>query len=144
MSTFPGESVEYREARDELLAAEAELRDRTEAVAAMRRALPLCDKVEQDYVFREGPTDLSADGPITEVRLSELFEDGKDELIVINLMFAKGAETSCPMCSAWADSRRLTVSTRSTRRPLRIRTRWRRRGCCRTLQCDTCSGVRWR
>jgi predicted dithiol-disulfide oxidoreductase (DUF899 family) len=37
---FPGESPEYRTARDRLLEAEAELRRQTEAVAALRRALP--------------------------------------------------------------------------------------------------------
>ncbi len=104
MTKFPGESAAYRAARDELLTAEAALRDQTEAVAAMRRALPLGGQVEQDYVFMEGPADLAEDDPVTEVKLSELFEGGKGELIVINLMFAKDAEQSCPMCSAWADS----------------------------------------
>ena len=41
MSTsFPGESVEYRRARDQLLEHEIELRRVTEAVAQARRALP--------------------------------------------------------------------------------------------------------
>ena len=38
---FPGESQEYRTARDKLLMAEIELRKRIEEVAAMRRQLPL-------------------------------------------------------------------------------------------------------
>ena len=37
---FPGETAAYRAARDALLAAEAALREQTEAVAALRRALP--------------------------------------------------------------------------------------------------------
>ena len=37
---FPGESEEYRAAREELLRAEIELRRHTERVAAQRRALP--------------------------------------------------------------------------------------------------------
>ena len=37
---FPGESGEYRRARNELLEAEAELRRLNEQVAAQRRALP--------------------------------------------------------------------------------------------------------
>ncbi|MFD0502486.1 DUF899 family protein [Streptomyces chiangmaiensis] len=37
---FPGESSEYRSARDELLKAEAELRRLNEEVSAQRRALP--------------------------------------------------------------------------------------------------------
>ena len=38
---FPNESEEYRTARDRLLTEEIELRRKTEAVAAMRRELPL-------------------------------------------------------------------------------------------------------
>lgn len=37
---FPNESAEYRAARDALLEAEIALRRQTEAVAALRRALP--------------------------------------------------------------------------------------------------------
>ena len=37
---FPGESTEYRRARNELLDAEAELQRLNEQVAAQRRALP--------------------------------------------------------------------------------------------------------
>jgi predicted dithiol-disulfide oxidoreductase (DUF899 family) len=38
--SFPGESAQYREARNRLLDQEAELRRVTEAVAAARRHLP--------------------------------------------------------------------------------------------------------
>ncbi|MGH9722422.1 MAG: DUF899 family protein [Bryobacteraceae bacterium] len=38
---LPGESVEYRAARDQLLQAEIDLRERTGQVAALRRKLPL-------------------------------------------------------------------------------------------------------
>ena len=38
--SFPGESEEYRAARDRLLVREIELRRATEAVAAARRELP--------------------------------------------------------------------------------------------------------
>ena len=37
---FPGEGDAYRDARDTLLAAEKELRLKTEEVAVLRRALP--------------------------------------------------------------------------------------------------------
>ena len=37
---FPNESESYRAARNELLAAEADLRRQVEAVAALRRKLP--------------------------------------------------------------------------------------------------------
>ena len=39
-TTFPGESAEYRAARDRLLEQEIELRRAMEAVAAARRELP--------------------------------------------------------------------------------------------------------
>ena len=50
--TFPGESPEYRAARDRLLEQEIELRRATEAVAAARRELPPGGAVPEDYVFQ--------------------------------------------------------------------------------------------
>src|SRR6266705_32216 len=115
--TFPGESVDYRAARDRLLEQEIELRRATEAVAAARRALPAGGVVPQDYVFqREG-----ADGTPTDVRLSELFAPGKDALVIYSFMFPRdpgdarpGPETGqtallplavgpCPACVALLD-----------------------------------------
>ncbi len=76
--SFPGESLEYRAARDRLLEQEAELRRVTEAVAAARRELPPGGVVPQDYVFQQaGPG-----GTPTEVRLSELFVRGLDTLVI--------------------------------------------------------------
>ena len=49
---FPGESAEYRAARDRLLEREIELRRAMEAVAAARRALPPGGAVPEDYVLR--------------------------------------------------------------------------------------------
>jgi predicted dithiol-disulfide oxidoreductase (DUF899 family) len=83
--TFPGESAEYRAARDRLLEREIELRRATEAVAAARRALPAGGVVPEDYVFEGAGTDGSA----TEVRLSELFAPGKDSLVVYSFMFPR-------------------------------------------------------
>ena len=100
---FGGESVAYRKARNKLLKAEIELKDERERVARMRRELPLGAKVETDYVFQEGPRDVSQEGPIREVRLSQLFEDGKDELVLINTMFGPEAAEPCSMCNMWAD-----------------------------------------
>ena len=51
---FPGESADYRAARDRLLEQEIELRRAMEAVAAARRELPPGGVVPEDYVF-EGP-----------------------------------------------------------------------------------------
>ena len=56
--SFPGESAEYRIARDQLLQEEIALRRAMEAVAVARRALPLGGLVPEDYVF-DG---LNADG----------------------------------------------------------------------------------
>jgi predicted dithiol-disulfide oxidoreductase (DUF899 family) len=50
--TFPGESSEYRAARDRLLAREVDLRRKMEAVAAARRELPSGGRVPRDYVFQ--------------------------------------------------------------------------------------------
>jgi predicted dithiol-disulfide oxidoreductase (DUF899 family) len=66
---FPGESAEYRAARDRLLDQEIELRRAMEAVAAARRRLPPGGVVLQDYIFQG----QGADGGPVEVRLSELF-----------------------------------------------------------------------
>src|SRR5919108_1868248 len=83
--SFPGESAEYRAARDRLLEQEIELRRVTEAVAEARRRLPPGGVVPEDYVFRgAGPDGASAD-----VRLSELFEDGKNSLVIYNFMFPR-------------------------------------------------------
>jgi len=49
--TFPGESADYRAARDRLLEQEIELRRAMEAVAAARRGLPPGGIVPEDYVF---------------------------------------------------------------------------------------------
>lgn len=101
---FPGESADYEQKRQELLAAETSLRDQVERVAQLRRALPR-GMVVPDYVFREGPADLSRNDPseFRDVRLSELFENGHDELIVDHLMFAANDDVPCVMCSMWAD-----------------------------------------
>jgi predicted dithiol-disulfide oxidoreductase (DUF899 family) len=110
---FPGETNEYREARDRLLEAEIELRRSIERVAAARRELPLGGPVPEDYVF---------EGPGGEVRFSELFEPGKDTLVIYSFMFPRHpgderpgpsegqtarlplAETPCPSCTSILDS----------------------------------------
>jgi predicted dithiol-disulfide oxidoreductase (DUF899 family) len=113
---FPGESGEYRQARDRLLEAEVELRRAIERVAAQRRALPPGGAVPEDYVFEEATSDGGS------VRFSELFAPGKDTLVVYSFMFpryegdtrpgpAEGetahlplAETPCPSCTSILDS----------------------------------------
>ena len=89
---FPGESAEYRAARDRLLDQEIELRRAMEAVAADRRRLPPGGVVPLDYVFQtQGPDDEPA-----EVRLSELFTPGKDSLVIDSMMFPRASDDYRP------------------------------------------------
>ena len=114
---FPGESTEYRAARNRLLEQEIELRRATEAVAAARRRLPPGGIVPQDYMFQA----QDPGGGLAEVRLSELFAPGKDSLLIYSMMFPRAsdddspgpragqtallplAEGPCPSCTALLD-----------------------------------------
>jgi predicted dithiol-disulfide oxidoreductase (DUF899 family) len=88
-----------------------------EAVAAARRKLPPGGVVPEDYVFQgAGP-----DGAPTDVRLSELFEPGRDSLVIYSFMFPRDPgdtrpgpptgqtallpleESPCPSCTALID-----------------------------------------
>jgi predicted dithiol-disulfide oxidoreductase (DUF899 family) len=97
---FAGESPAYRIARDELLAAEIDLRRRIEAVAAMRRRLPLGGLVPEDYRFQEGST---RDDSARDVKLSELFAPDKDTLVVYSFMFGPNMKAACPACTSILD-----------------------------------------
>jgi predicted dithiol-disulfide oxidoreductase (DUF899 family) len=117
MTSFPGESKEYRTARDRLLEQEIELRRAEEALAGARRALPAGGLVPEDYVFRG----LGADGAPTDVRLSELFAPKRDSLAIYSMMFPRYhgderpgpktgqtaklplAEGPCPSCTTLLD-----------------------------------------
>jgi len=112
---FPNESEEYRTARDELLAAEIELRRQEEAVAAKRRTLPPGGEVPHDYQFEEW---VDAKGDTRSVRMSELFGD-KDTLMLYSFMFRASErgellEAPCPSCSAIIDAIDGTVPTLTT------------------------------
>ena len=50
---FPGESTEFRNAREALLAEEIELRRHISRVADQRRALPPGPVIEKNYRFRD-------------------------------------------------------------------------------------------
>jgi predicted dithiol-disulfide oxidoreductase (DUF899 family) len=89
---FPGESAEYRAARDELLVKEIDLRRQMEAVAATRRKLPPGGEVRQDYVFQGA----GADGETMDLRLSELFAPGKDSLAIYSFMFPRDPVDETP------------------------------------------------
>jgi len=100
---FPGESAEYRRARNRLLQAEVRLRRQIEAVAAQRRELPLGGAVRTDYEFQaSGPRD----GETRRVKLSELFPPGRRTLFLYNFMFpeAAGSMTPCPSCTSIIDA----------------------------------------
>ncbi len=88
-----GASSQHVEAREQLRLAEANLIERREAVAAMRRSLPPGPVVE-DYVFRSGSD---------EVRLSDQFTGSGRALIVFQLMYGKAQTQPCPMCTMWLD-----------------------------------------
>jgi predicted dithiol-disulfide oxidoreductase (DUF899 family) len=93
---FPNESAEYRAARDKLLEAEMALRRQTEAVAALRRALPPGGEIREDYVFDEGDD-------ARPVRLSQLFGD-KQVLLLYSYMYGPAMERPCPSCTAMLDA----------------------------------------
>jgi predicted dithiol-disulfide oxidoreductase (DUF899 family) len=106
MSTrpFPGESAKYRQARDELLEAETELRRQITRVADMRRDLPLGGLVPQDYGFSE--IDPSNGGP-RNITLSELFGD-RDTLFIYSFMVVPAEQGlpfvgPCPSCTSIVD-----------------------------------------
>jgi predicted dithiol-disulfide oxidoreductase (DUF899 family) len=90
--TFPGESARYREARDFLLEQEIELRRTMEAVAAARRLLPPGGAIPDNYVFDGAGTE----GTPIQVRLSDLFEAGKDSLVIYSFMFPRDPEDLAP------------------------------------------------
>jgi predicted dithiol-disulfide oxidoreductase (DUF899 family) len=87
-TSFPGESQEYRDARDRLLEREVELRRAMEAVSRARRELPAGGVVPEDYVFDDGST--------SGVRLSELFSAGRDSLVIYSFMFPRDPNDDRP------------------------------------------------
>ena len=101
---FPGESSRYRSARNRLLLAETALRKQVESVARMRRKLPLGGNVPEDYVFDDLPADSSNAGTGRQVKLSDLFRDQLDTLLLYSYMFGPRAQQPCPMCTSFLDS----------------------------------------
>lgn len=93
-TSFPNESAEYREARNALLAAEIDLRQKLEDVAAQRRALPPGGELPQDFEF------TGLDG--TPAPLSTLF-GAHDTLALYSFMFSPGDARPCPACTSLMD-----------------------------------------
>ncbi len=100
---FPGESGQYRSARDKLLEAELELRKQLEDVARLRRSLPPGGQVKEDYVFEQGGSNLEDLEISKPVRLSELFREGKDSLILYSFMYGPGMKQPCSSCTSILD-----------------------------------------
>src|SRR5713226_2769360 len=97
------EPADYLARREELRLAEIDLMRSGERVAELRRGLPPGVPI-QDYVFQEGPNDLTAgDGPVRTVRLSELFSGAGRSLVIYHLMYGKRQTSPCPMCTMWID-----------------------------------------
>jgi predicted dithiol-disulfide oxidoreductase (DUF899 family) len=101
---FPGEPDAYRQARDRLLRAEVELKRHAERVAQQRRALPDGGAVPEDYRFAEWDPSV---GRPRAVRLSELFPQGADTLVLYSFMFRPGTsgplDVPCPVCTSIID-----------------------------------------
>ena len=91
---MPGESAEYRVARNKLLMEEMALRRQIESVAALRRALPAGGTVAQDYVF---------DGDNGPLKLSDLFKPGIDTLAIYSFMYGPERELPCTGCTHFLD-----------------------------------------
>src|SRR5438045_976352 len=92
---FPNEGDAYRAARNELLEAEIDLRRHTEAVAGQRRQLPIGGEVPEDYVFDDGNGS---------VKMSELFADGKETLVLYNYMYGPAMPEPCVSCTSILDA----------------------------------------
>jgi len=103
---YPNESNEYRAARNLLLQAEVELREKTEAVAVLRRAMPLGGEVPEDYVFHNLENERT--------KLSELFAD-HDTLLLYSYMFGPEMTEPCSMCTSILDGLESSLPTISNR-----------------------------
>jgi len=101
---FPGESAQYRAARNKLLASEIALRRQMEEVAAQRRKLPLGGVLAQDYEFDEGASDLDEGSTVRKVKFSQLFEHPDASLVVYSFMYGPKMAKACPSCSSILDS----------------------------------------
>ncbi|MET0677948.1 MAG: DUF899 family protein [Bradyrhizobium sp.] len=88
---FPGESADYRRARNQLLAEEIELRRHIERVANLRRSLPPGGQVTKTYEF---------EGEGGKATLPDLFGD-KPTLVIYSYMFGPQREQPCPMCTSF-------------------------------------------
>jgi predicted dithiol-disulfide oxidoreductase (DUF899 family) len=114
---FANESSDYRKARDKLLDAEIGLRRHMQSVADQRQQLPTGPTIKEDYVF-DG---IGADGKPAKIKLSDLFREGSDTLLIYHYMFPRHPQETragtshgktaslplkdqpCPSCTAILD-----------------------------------------
>ncbi|HLT77419.1 MAG TPA: DUF899 family protein [Ferrovibrio sp.] len=89
---FPGESEDYRQAREALLAEEIEFRRHMTRLAEQRRRLPPGPVIEKDYRF--------IDETGFECGLIDLFGD-RDTLVTYFWMYGPERARPCPMCTSW-------------------------------------------
>ena len=87
---FPGESNDYAQAREALLAEEIEVRRHLTRLADQRQALPPGPAIAKDYRFTDGNGD--------DVGLADLFGD-HDTLVTYFWMYGPQRERPCPMCT---------------------------------------------
>jgi predicted dithiol-disulfide oxidoreductase (DUF899 family) len=89
---FPGESAEYRKAREALLAEEIEFRRHMTRLTEQRRTLPPGPVIAKNYRFKD------ANG--AEIGLKDLFGD-HETLVTYFWMYGPQRERPCPMCTNW-------------------------------------------
>jgi predicted dithiol-disulfide oxidoreductase (DUF899 family) len=89
---FPGQSEDYRKAREALLAEEIEFRRHMTRVAEQRMALPPGPVIAKDYRFKD------ANG--ADLGLRDLF-GAHDTLVTYFWMFGPQRARPCPMCTNW-------------------------------------------
>lgn len=92
--SFPNETSDYRVARNKLLEAEIALRAQVEEVAKLRRELPLGNELKENYAFEEINK---------KINFEDLFDEGKDTLILYTFMYGTSWEKPCPMCTSILD-----------------------------------------
>jgi predicted dithiol-disulfide oxidoreductase (DUF899 family) len=89
---FPGESAEYRKAREALLAEEIEFRRHMTRLTEQRCTLPPGPVIAKNYRFKD------ANG--AEIGLKDLFGD-HETLVTYFWMYGPQRERPCPMCTNW-------------------------------------------
>ena len=96
--TYPNEDEAYRQARNDLLAAELALEEQLRTVSDMRQALPAGGPVAQDFLF-----DTLENGTERTVPMSDLFAPQKPSLFLYSFMFGPDDERPCSSCTSLVD-----------------------------------------